>query len=164
MASKNTTKYLSNKQEKRVAKDIGGRVVIASGSLWFASSDCRSEDYLIECKTTQKNSYRLTAETWEKITAEAINDGLRVPIMCIEVSGSMKAVVDKSHFSDEPHFQEIVEHLPINDCKDVKSFLVDKNNQIMKINTKLNQYSLTFKQRCLCVIDWEDFLEIIRSE
>ena len=81
MASKNTTKYLSNKQEKQVAKDIGGKTVIASGSLWGMKGDCRSDKYLIECKTTQKKSYRLTTETWEKINYEAIRDGLRTPVL-----------------------------------------------------------------------------------
>ena len=45
MAKKGTTKYFSNKQEKDVAKQIGGKTVIASGALWHASSDVRNKQY-----------------------------------------------------------------------------------------------------------------------
>ncbi len=161
MASKNTTKYLSNKQEKQVAKDIGGKTVIASGSLWGMKGDSRSDTILVECKTTKRDSYRLTTDTWEKINSEAINDGLRLPVMCIEIAGVMKAVVRRNHFSDNPHFQSVLYSLPIVDSKDSKSFLVTKNNLIIKINTKLNPHSETLKLTYLCVIDWEDFLEVI---
>lgn len=161
MASKNTTKYLSNKQEKRVAKDIGGKTVIASGSLWGMKADARTDKILLECKTTRKDFYRLTTNIWEKINSEAINDGLRLPAMCIEVAGIMKAVVNRNHFSDSPHFQSVLYPLPVTDCKDSKSFLVTKKDQIMKINTKLNPQSLTIKPVYLCVIDWDDFLEVI---
>ena len=161
MASKNTTKYLSNKQEKQVAKDIGGKTVIASGSLWGMKGDCRSDKYLIECKTTQKKSYRLTTETWEKINYEAIRDGLRTPIMCIEVNGISKAVVNVRHFNSIPEFNVLIENLPVTDCDKATSFLVRENDQIIRINTKLNKYSYTFKPNTLCVLDWDDFLEVI---
>ena len=62
MAKKGTTRYRSNKQEREVAKIFGGKQVIASGSLWFADSDVRSDKYLIECKTTEKDYYTLTAK------------------------------------------------------------------------------------------------------
>lgn len=161
MASKNTTKYLSNKQEKQVAKDIGGKTVIASGSLWGMKSDARSDKYLIECKTTQKESYRLTASTWEKVTHEAINDGLRVPVMCIEVAGVKKAVFSYYMLMDSALFKDLTDPLDFKECKHLKSFLVDKNNQIVKITTKINPQSSTTKTSSLCVIDWEDFLEVI---
>ena len=51
MARKGTTKYKSNKQEKDVAKILGGKTVMASGSLWQAKGDVRTSKYLVECKT-----------------------------------------------------------------------------------------------------------------
>ena len=80
MAVRGTTKYHSNKQEKRVADELGGKTVIGSGSLWGAKGDVRTEDYLIECKTTKKTSYPLSADTWLKIEREATRDGLRIPV------------------------------------------------------------------------------------
>ena len=57
----------SQLQEKSVAKEFNAKTVIASGSLWFANSDVRSDKFLIECKTTDKDYYSLTAKVWEKI-------------------------------------------------------------------------------------------------
>ena len=86
MAKKGTTKYKSNLQEKSVAKQFGGKQVIASGALWFAHSDVRNDKFLIECKTTEKDYYSLTAKVWEKIEQEAIRDHLRIPLMVIDLA------------------------------------------------------------------------------
>ena len=93
MAKKGTTKYKSNKQEKEVAKLFGGKQVIASGSLWFADSDVRNDKFLIECKTTEKDYYSLTAKVWEKIEEEAIRDRWRIPLMIIDLEDKDRLVV-----------------------------------------------------------------------
>lgn len=96
MAKKNTTKYNSNKQEKRVAKDMNAKVTVASGALSFQKADVRSELFLVECKTTAKPYYALTLKTWEKIENQAIKDGLRMPLMCIDLEdGKTKLAVMK---------------------------------------------------------------------
>lgn len=86
MARKGTTKYESNKQEKEVAKQFGGKVVIASGSLWFADSDVRTDNLLIECKTTGKDYYSVTSKVWDKIYDEATRDGLRLPLLIVDLN------------------------------------------------------------------------------
>lgn len=93
MAKKGTTKYKSNLQEKSVAKQFGGKQVIASGALWFAHSDVRNDKFLIECKTTKRSFYTLTAKTWEKIEREAIRDHLRIPLMVIDLEDKYRVVV-----------------------------------------------------------------------
>lgn len=94
MARKYTTKYKSNKQEKEFAKAVGGRVQIASGALWHSPSDVRSEKYLIECKTTAKASFAITQKHWEKIQNEALHDGLRIPILNVQLlDGSIDLIV-----------------------------------------------------------------------
>lgn len=93
MAKKGTTKYKSNLQEKSVAKQFGGKQVIASGALWFAHSDVRNDKFLIECKTTEKDYYSLTAKVWEKIEQEAIRDHLRIPLMVIDLEDRDRVVV-----------------------------------------------------------------------
>ena len=90
MAKKGTTKYFSNKQEKDVAKQIGGKTVIASGALWHASSDVRNKQYLVECKTTEKSFYTITSKAWEKICKEAVNDGFRDPLLVVDLHNNHK--------------------------------------------------------------------------
>ena len=90
MAKKGTTKYNSNLQEKSVAKQFGGKQVIASGALWFAHSDVRNDKFLIECKTTEKDFYTITAKVWEKICKEAVRDGLRDRLLIIDLHNNHK--------------------------------------------------------------------------
>lgn len=92
MAKKNTTKYQSNKQEKRVAKSLDAKVTVASGALSFQKADVRSEDFLVECKTTSKNYYTLTLKTWEKIESQAVKDGIRMPLMCIDLNNGETSI------------------------------------------------------------------------
>lgn len=47
----------SQLQEKRVASELGGRVTPASGALWGAKGDVKSDLFLAECKTTEKPAY-----------------------------------------------------------------------------------------------------------
>ena len=80
-------KKKSQLQEKRVAKDLDARTVVASGALWCSKGDVRHDDFLVECKTTENPYYSLTMKVWEKIEKEATRDGLRVPLMCVDVNG-----------------------------------------------------------------------------
>lgn len=80
------TKKKSQKQEKRVAKEIGGKTTIASGAFWSSKADVRNKLFLVECKTTEKEYYNLTYNTWNKIYSEALKDGMRIPIMCIDLN------------------------------------------------------------------------------
>lgn len=84
MAKRGTTKFKSNLQERQVANDLLGRVQIASGAL-DDKADVRSKDFLCECKTTEKDSYTLKVDTWNKIQKEAYKLGL-CPIMCIQTN------------------------------------------------------------------------------
>jgi hypothetical protein len=102
MAKRGTTKYNSNKQEKKVASQFDGKTVMASGALWQAKADVRSDKYLIECKTTSKDYYPLTSKVWEKISHEAIHDNMRVPILAVDLMDGKEsyAVIDE-WFLDE---------------------------------------------------------------
>lgn len=79
------TKRKSTAQEKRVAKEVSGRTVVASGALWGSKGDVRNDQFLVECKTTSKDHYVLNYSTWEKIRHEALRDGFREPVMCIDL-------------------------------------------------------------------------------
>lgn len=80
----------SKNQESKVAKELSGKVTPASGALWGAKADVRSDIFLVECKTTISDRYRLTFNVWNKIYLEAIKDGLRIPVMCIDLLNGKK--------------------------------------------------------------------------
>ena len=86
-------KKKSKKQEEKIAKDIGGRTTPASGALWAFKGDVRNDKYLIEAKFTDSNKYQLKYTTWDKIKREAINDGLRISVMQIDIQGSQYALL-----------------------------------------------------------------------
>lgn len=87
-------KKKSKKQEHRVAKEMGGKVTLASGALWFQKGDVKLDKFLIECKTTVNSYYKLHINVWEKISQEALKSGMRIPLMQIELnSGKNRLVV-----------------------------------------------------------------------
>ena len=154
MASKNTTKYKSNKQEKQVAKDIHGRVVPASGSIWSHKADTRNDTTLCECKTTEKTYYNLTRLTWDKIEKEALKDGMRLPVMCIELENKYKmAVVKEYDYCDFTLYKEYTNEL-VN--------LGEYGNRI-SIRIHSSGFFQLNGKKLLC-INWHDFLDIINSE
>ena len=81
---------ISQKQEKSVAKDLNARTVVASGALWGAKADVRNSQFLVECKTTEKGYYTITAKVWEKICKEANRDGMRDPLLVIDLYNDHK--------------------------------------------------------------------------
>ncbi len=68
------TRFYSNQQEKKVAKAIGGKQVCNSGATAFNKGDVKTDDWLIECKTTtatEKASFSIKKEWLEKNSEEA---------------------------------------------------------------------------------------------
>lgn len=80
-----TVKKRSQLQERAVAKDLNARTIVASGALWSAKGDVRNEKFLIECKTTEKDFYSVTSAIWSKIEEEAIRDGMRTPLLVVDL-------------------------------------------------------------------------------
>ena len=59
------TRFYSNKQEKQVAKAVGGRQTANSGATAFQKGDVISNRFLIECKTKTTDSKSFTVqEEW----------------------------------------------------------------------------------------------------
>jgi hypothetical protein len=78
----------SQNQERRTAKDLGGRVQKGSGATGFAKGDVRAAlDVRAECKTTSAKSYSLKLAEWRKIQEEA-HQGGESPVMQIEFQGA----------------------------------------------------------------------------
>lgn len=84
----------SRKQEERLANEEGGRRQINSGRLWHSKGDVRLGDFLVEARTTDKESYRLTVEDLKKIERQAANTGgMPLPAMQIDMSGAQVFVM-----------------------------------------------------------------------
>ncbi len=67
------TRFYSNKQEKAVAKELGGKQVSNSGATPFNKGDVVTSDWLIECKTCtkEKNSFSIKKDWLKKNKEEA---------------------------------------------------------------------------------------------
>lgn len=148
----------SQKQEKTVAKNLNGRVTPASGALWGAKGDVRTDIFLIECKTTDKSSYSLKASIWNKICDEAVADGLRLPLMIISVAGNEFAVIEAALLEDYPqlpfyHDSRKVEH---------KSFLITSDMSDWTLVQCCRQlWGLGSTDVYLAVLHLETFLDLV---
>ena len=71
--NKESTRYKSNQQEKRIAKAMGGRQVIGSGSTPFLKGDVIAGKLFIEAKTrvNPSKSIRVNKEWLEKAREQA---------------------------------------------------------------------------------------------
>lgn len=67
------TRYYSNKQEKQIAKAIGGKQVVNSGAPRFVAGDIITDDWLIEAKTktSESKSFTIKREWLDKNKEEA---------------------------------------------------------------------------------------------
>lgn len=153
-------KKKSQLQEISVAKDLNARTVVASGALWGSKGDVRHDNLLVECKTTEKDFYSLTLNTWEKIEREAVRDGLRIPVMCIDIKGGKEryAVFLVKHFMHYRSYSEI-------ECgdesywTDKKSFRVDKPKRVSLIAMMSKTGELPY----FIVTPWDDFLYMLKG-
>lgn len=78
-------KKMSQRQERQVAQDIGGRTVAGSGAgRTSGGSDVRKRgEFRVECKVTEKPYFILTYVDLCKIRDQAIKGGLEMPVFQI---------------------------------------------------------------------------------
>lgn len=123
----NYIKRKSKKQETRTAKEFGGKVTPASGALDGAKGDVRTNSFLIENKFTDKSWYRLDLKIWDKIFKEATKDGLRTPLMQIDIQ-ELQLIVGVSYDIIEIVKDEMPEvinlHITANSMR-IDSFIFD---------------------------------------
>ncbi len=87
----------SRAQERRDARDYGGRVVSGSGCGQFNKGDVRNDELLIENKRTDKQQIILKAEWLDKIRREALAEG-RTPLIGLEISGREWVILPKDDY------------------------------------------------------------------
>ena len=80
------TRYYSDKQEKRTAKNLNAQVQVSSGSSKFYKGDVQNNNFLIECKTcTQpKKSFSIKKEWLEKIQLQSLEMRKNYPVLAFD--------------------------------------------------------------------------------
>lgn len=88
--NKNSTRYYSGRQERKVAKKLGGKQVANSGAATFVAGDVTTTDWLIECKTKTSDSKSFTIkEEWlMKNEEEAFAMGKNNSALCFDFGPS----------------------------------------------------------------------------
>lgn len=71
--NEDSTRYYSSRQEKKIAKSLGGKQVVNSGASRFDKGDVITDLFLIEAKTvvTEKKSFSIKKEWIDKNNEEA---------------------------------------------------------------------------------------------
>lgn len=87
----------SRTQEADVAKKLDGKTVVGSGSKWYAKSDVKTKEWLIECKRTDKKSYTLKKEEVEKAIVQAMLEG-REMMFQVEIGELKLALITLDKF------------------------------------------------------------------
>lgn len=158
-----TVKRRSQKQEKSVAKKFNARLTAASGALWGMKGDVRSDKYLIECKTTEKDYYTLTAKVWEKIQEEAIQDHMRIPLMVIDLKDTDRYVVFRPKDFNKSMVSPLLSSVQVNKSVRITSTMVGEMETGDYIHSQ--QFILSGKQNnVLCVMMYKDFEEEFKEE
>ena len=149
-------KKKSQLQEKSVAKDLNARTVVASGALWGSKGDVRHDNLLVECKTTDKDFYSVSLTTWNKIEREAVKDGLRLPVMCVDIKGGKEryAVYLEKHFTHYRGCYDINAGIDTT-WSNNKSFRVNEPKRVLMLNS--------VKPSCFVVAPWDDFVYMIKG-
>lgn len=159
-----TVKKRSQKQENSVAKTFGGRVTAASGALWGMKGDVRSDKFLIECKTTEKDYYTLTSKTWEKIQEEAIKDHMRTPLMMIDLKDRDRYVVFRPKDFSKTVVSPLMSAVKVNKSVKITAGMVGENEFGDYIYSQQFILEGIIQNNVLCVMLYKDFEEEFKEE
>ena len=92
-------KKRSLKQERKVASELGGYRRAGSGNQAGYPGDVVLSRVLVECKTTEKDSFRVTSGVLEKIKQEAVTVGKDYALV-LEFAGKSVVVIDFEFFKE----------------------------------------------------------------
>lgn len=81
-----TPKAASDLQERRLARELGGRTTPGSGAGGM-KGDVRTPDEMIEAKTTSKRQFILKLDALEKLETEARASG-KQPVLIVQFADS----------------------------------------------------------------------------
>ena len=108
MTSNRPTRWYSNKQEKQVAKAVGGRKTANSGATDFVKGDVVIDQWLLECKTCTKEQQTFTVrkEWFKKNEEEAF--AMRKPYSAVVFDFGDG---EQHYIISEKLFKQLVEHV-----------------------------------------------------
>lgn len=103
------TRFYSSRQEKAVAKKVGGKQVANSGATAFSKGDVRTDEWLIECKTatTEKSSFSIKRDWLSKNREEAFAMGKSYNALCFDYGNG----TNRYYIIDEKTFIKMKEAL-----------------------------------------------------
>jgi hypothetical protein len=87
----------SRKQEKNLARDLGGKITPCSGAGWAVKNDVRTDIWSVEAKTTGNSRYTLTHNNLIAAERNALLDN-REMAFAIEMAGRTWMVVSLETF------------------------------------------------------------------
>lgn len=102
------TRFYSSRQEKQVAKAVGGKQVANSGAPAFVAGDVVNDLFLIECKThtEPRESFTIKREWIEKNKEEAFQMGKMYSALAIDFGDG-----ENHYLISEKLFKELLEYL-----------------------------------------------------
>lgn len=96
------TRFYSGRQEKSVAKAVGGKQVPNSGAARFVGGDVSTDNFLLECKTscTEKQSFSVKRSWLEKNEEERFAMGKDYSALVFDFgdNGKRYYVIDEDLF------------------------------------------------------------------
>lgn len=103
-----STRYFSDKQEKKVAKAIGGRQTANSGATQWSKSDVRNDLFAIECKTHTelREQFTIKRDWILKNEEEAFQMGKRYSALALDFGDG-----ENYFLISQRLFLELLEHL-----------------------------------------------------
>jgi len=84
MQKNNPKNQQKNKIKGQKFEDLVQKT-LNSGSLWFDKGDLRTQDYLIECKYTDKKGFRISNKILKKLWDEALERN-KLPALVIGIT------------------------------------------------------------------------------
>lgn len=102
------TRFYSSKQEKQVAKAIGGKQTANSGATAFSKGDVRTDSFLLECKTCVKpqKSFTVQKEWFIKNKEEAFAMGKSYSAVVFDFGDG-----EQHYIINERLFKTLLKHL-----------------------------------------------------
>jgi hypothetical protein len=106
------TRFYSSRQEKAVAKAVGGRQTANSGATALQKSDVLNDLFSLECKTktTNSDSISIKREWFEKQLKESLQMGKKYSAIVFNF-GPDAPYNENRYIIDESLFRELLDYL-----------------------------------------------------
>jgi hypothetical protein len=85
-------KNLWRKKEKSDAKSFFGHRTPRSGGLWNCPGDVKTDDFLLDCKHTDKKSFSVSEQIMNKVHMEALKSS-KIPGLSVELGDGNEFIV-----------------------------------------------------------------------